>query len=57
MKKSNLGLKKANETIPENGETAVFSWNLDQKKLDLEDDINLHKKIHFSCESLREFKR
>ena len=57
MKKSNLGLKKTNETVPEDGRNTVFSWNFNQKKMDLEDGINLHKKIDFSCESLWEFKR
>lgn len=57
MKKGNLGLKKTNETIPEDGRNTVFSWNFNQKKMDLEDGINLHKKIDFSCESLWEFKR
>lgn len=54
-KSSNLGGENLNK-IESNNTSTVFSWHLNQKKLDLEDNILLHKRIDFSCESLQKFK-
>ena len=54
-KSSSLGGEHINEREANNISTG-FSWNLDQKELNLEDNILLHKSIDFSCESLQKFK-
>jgi len=52
---SGLGSKNVNKRI-QHYASEGFSWNLDQKELNLEDNIFLHKGIEISFKSLKNFK-
>jgi hypothetical protein len=56
VKKVKNSSSEPEKITEDTGKVPVFSWNLEQGKLDLEDGISLHESIKFSHKSLGEFK-